>query len=85
MWETRLTRVETTLFGPTGQNGLVGNHKAQAKDLGDIKRDLRDMRLVLKVTYRTLRWASGLVLTVVLAAQSGKLGAVVAAMVDAVK
>lgn len=52
MSETRITRLEVVVFGPTGDNGLVGNGKQLAKRVDEHEAWLAQAKTVLA----TLRW-----------------------------
>lgn len=60
--ERRLTRLEITLFGPMGDNGVVGTQKKLAQDVKELRRIVATLTTVL----RTLKWVA-LVLGVIAA------------------
>lgn len=51
--QDRIVRLEVTLFGPTGNNGVVGNQKSLIRDVGDIKATLATIRTILV----SMKWA----------------------------
>lgn len=52
--QERITRIEVTLFGPTGNNGVVGTQKALVADVKELLRLLALFTTVL----RTLKWVA---------------------------